>query len=58
MLKQLIEAKQARMAEIDTLIEKSQDINEVKALGKEKRSLQQVQQRYLRRGGSAPRGQF
>lgn len=40
MLKQLIEAKQARMAEIDTLIEKSQDINEVKALGKEKRSLQ------------------
>lgn len=40
MLKQLIEAKQARMAEIDTLIEKSQDINEVKSLGNEKRSLQ------------------
>lgn len=40
MLKQLIEAKQARMAEIDALIEKSQDINEVKNLGKEKRSLQ------------------
>lgn len=40
MLKQLIEAKQARMAEIDALIEKSQDITEVKNLGKEKRSLQ------------------
>lgn len=40
MLKKLIAEKQARMAEIDTLIEKSQDINEVKTLGNEKRSLQ------------------
>lgn len=40
MLKELIKEKQLRMAEIDTLIEASNDINEVKTLGKEKRSLQ------------------
>lgn len=40
MLKELIKEKQLRMSEINDLIEKSEDINEVKALGKEKRSLE------------------
>lgn len=56
MLKQLIEAKQARMAEIDTLIEKSQDINEVKSLGNEKRSLQKDIEALTQAMGTQERG--
>lgn len=40
MLQELIKEKQLRMSEINDLIEKSEDIVEVKNLGKEKRSLE------------------
>lgn len=40
MLQELIKEKQLRMSEINDLIEKSEDIAEVKALGKEKRNLE------------------
>lgn len=40
MLQELIKEKQLRMSEINDLIEKSEDIAEVKALGKEKRGLE------------------